>query len=96
MSPEQLRQFEEMKRELEELRDFKKALESSHSIPLAIDQSFRARFLPSLLQTSSKSSSSENKTVDEAGLTNYPVLQPPDGFLQTEINSVTYYIPYFT
>lgn len=87
--------FAQMKRELEELKAWKKSLEMSHSIPLNIDQAFRARFAFGLT-TSSKSASSENRAVDEGGSATYSVLTTPDAFLQITINNTVYYIPVFT
>jgi len=96
MTPEERQQFNDMKKELEELKQFKKSLESSHSIPLPIDQAFRGRFGFSTINTSSKSATSENQAVNEGGTDTYSVLKPPDAFVQVKIGSTYYYIPVFT
>ena len=77
------------------LLDFKKSLENSSTIPLQIDQSFKDRF-SSTLVSSSKSATSENKSVNEAGVATYSVLNPPDAFIQITVNGTLYYIPVFT
>lgn len=89
MTPEQQQQ-------LSELIEFKKNLESSNSIPLAIDQSFRDRFQFSVVSTSSKSATSENQAVNEGGVATYSVLKAPDAFLQVVIGGIIYYLPIFT
>lgn len=75
-------------------------LKSSSSIPLAIDQAFRARFLADVstqhIITNSKSASSESQTVTESGSSTYSVLKPPDAFASTIIGSTTVYLPYYT
>lgn len=89
--------MEELRQQLKELQDWKASLERSSTIPLNIDQSFRGRFIKSLsnLAKSSKSSTSENQAVNEAGSATYSVLGDPDGFLEITIDGVLYYIPYF-
>ena len=83
----------EERQQLKDLMKFKKNLESSNSIPLNIDQSFRDRFSFGALEESSKSSSSENQAVDEGGSATYNVLKSPDGFVETEVNGVIIFIP---
>lgn len=87
--------LEQIKKELEELKAWKKSLEFSHSIPLNIDQAFRERFVSSL-QTSTKVASSENQAVDEGGTDTYSVLKPPDAFVQVRVSGNLYYVPVFT
>jgi len=94
----------EEKRQLEELIQFKKNLESSRSIPLNIDQSFRARFINSLgaLTVSAKGTDTEDVTVissvnfgaQTVGTT--VVMDDADAFLQITINGTVYYVPVFT
>lgn len=88
MTPEEKAQFEEMKQFIENLK-------KSESIPRDVETAFLER-LPVGLALSSKSASSENKTVNESGSTTYSVLLPPDGFLQIRVNGTLYYIPTFT
>lgn len=93
---------EQEKRDLEELKRWKKSLESSSSIPLNIDQSFRARFLGSSLKVSSKGVDTADVTVvssvnfgaQTVGTT--VVLDDPTGFLEIVIGSTTYYLPYYS
>lgn len=90
--------MEELKQKIEELEKWKKSMEASHSIPLNIDQAFRARFKDtgSILSASSKSASSENQVVDEGGVATYSVMKTPDAFLQVTISGAVKYIPIFT
>ena len=46
--------------------------------------------------TSSKVSSSENQSVNEAGSSTWNVLKAPDAFLETTVGGTLYYIPVFT
>lgn len=91
-----MNETENLKRQVEELMAWKKSLENAQSIPLNIDQAFRARFISGGVVTSTKSSSSENQAVNEGGVATYSVLKTPDGFLQVTIGSTIYYIPIFT
>lgn len=88
--------YNELKRQLDALLAWKASLEASYSIPLNIDQSFRARFLGNAVNSSNKSASSENQAVNEGGSASYNVLKSPDAFLQVTINNTIYYIPVFT
>lgn len=92
MTPEEKIQFEELKAKV-------KALESFSTIPYSVDQAFRSRFnlnAMTPLEGSTKAASSENQSVNEAGVDAYSVLNPPDAFLQVTISGTTYYIPVFT
>ena len=91
-----MEELEQLKQEVKELQDWKKSLERDSTIPINIDQSFRARFAGDDLILSTKSSSSENQAVDEGGAATYNVLKSPDGFLEIEISGTIYYLPYFT
>ena len=87
---------EELTKRIEVLEEFVKSLESSNSIPLSIDQSFRDRFFSSSnIVSSSKSATSENQAVNEAGAATYSVLGVPDAFIQVTIGATLYYIPVF-
>ena len=88
---------EELKKQIDDLLAWKKSLEASYSIPLNIDQAFRSRFITtSGITTSTKSASSEDQAVAEAGSATYNVLKSPDAFLQVSINGAVKYIPIFT
>jgi hypothetical protein len=91
---EQISQLEQRVRELE---TFIKSLQSSSSIPLAIDQAFRSRLGNINLVSNSKSASSENQAVAESGSASYSVLKPPDGFTLATLSDTgqQIYLPYF-
>ncbi|MFA6314983.1 MAG: hypothetical protein WC648_01255 [Candidatus Paceibacterota bacterium] len=92
-------QILQLARRVEVLERENRLLKSSKSIPLDIDQAFRARFLsdiPDPILANSKSASSENQVVDEGGSATYSVLQPPDAFASTIIGTTTIYLPYYT
>lgn len=87
-----------MEERVKKLEDIIKLLMSSTTIPQNIDGAFRKRFNlddVSRVKKSSKGATTENKTVNEAGTDTYSVLKSPDGFLEVNINGVTYYIPYY-
>jgi len=89
--------YEQLKRELEELQRWKKSLESSSSIPLNIDQAFRARFLTApVIKVSAKGNNSEDRAVDEGGVATYNVLKEADDFLEVTVDNAIYYIPVYT
>jgi len=94
-----MNELQQLKKEIEELKNWKKSLESSYSIPLEIDQSFRDRFSnisANNITTSGKVSGSEDVGVNESGASSYSVLGPPDAFLQLVVGGTTYYIPVYT
>ena len=72
------------KQQLQELLEFKRKLEASHSIPLNVDQAFRKRFFEfsDITTQTAKASGSENLGVNEGGAASYSVLGPPDEFLK--------------
>ena len=88
------------KQQLRELLEWKKSLESSHSIPLNIDQALIGRGYtktsPTPLTVSSKGVDTEDVTVTESGSASYAVMNDPDGFLQVTIAGTIYYLPYFS
>lgn len=73
-----------------------KSLGDYSKMPLEIEKSITKRLGGVVLATSSKSASSENKTVNESGTDSYGVLQPPDAFAQIEVAGTTIYLPYYT
>lgn len=81
-----------------ELERVVRTFNNNATIPLDIGAAFRDRILGDvgLVITSSKSATSENKTVNEAGAAAYSVMDKPDGFLQVTINGSIYYLPYFS
>ena len=92
-----MNEIELLKQKIKKLEDFNQSLMASSSIPLQLDQAFRARFV-SLgdITTSAKSASSENQAVSESGSSSYSVLKPPDAFVQVTLNATVYYIPVYT
>lgn len=93
-----MNELEQLKKEIAELKAWKRSLEMSHTIPLNIDRAFYDRLIRNIgvVVTSAKSSTSENQAVDEAGSASYSVLKPPDAFIQATVSGTIYYIPVFT
>lgn len=85
MTPEQLLEFQEMKRELKELKDFKSSMEQYSKVPYRVQEALARRFklstFPSVV-SSVKTASSEDQAVNEAGSGTYNVLASPDGWLE--------------
>lgn len=81
---------------VEDQQRFIDSLKFTDTIPLDVASAFKARAISQPINTSAKSSTSENQAVHEAGSANYDVLKPPDTFLQVFIGGTTYYIPVFT
>jgi len=84
------------RQQLNDLQAWKQSMESAATIPLSVDQAFKARFSIVPVTTSAKSATSESQAVNESGSASYGVLSNPNGFLQLTIGSSIYYIPYFT
>lgn len=91
MTPEELKRLEEVERQLV-------ALNNNATIPFDIGEAMKARILgdAGVATVSTKSASSEDKSVNEAGVLSYSVLNSPDGFLQVTLLGNIYYIPYYT
>jgi hypothetical protein len=92
-----MNEIDQLKNRLQVLEDFVRSLEASHSIPLNIDQAFRARFTNPITSQITKAASSENRTVNEGGGASYDVLKAPDGFDQRfdPLTGQTKYYPWF-
>ena len=90
MTPEEKREFEELKQEVQSLR-------SSTTIRYDVDGAIRERFkdLFNPVGVSLKGVNTEDQAVDEGGSATYNVLKEPDGFLEITISGITYYIPYY-
>lgn len=86
---------------IDELEKIVKSLSSSTTIPLNVDGAFRKRLgIDSLskvkLNTSTKSTTSEIITIDEAGSSIKYAQGIPDGYTQTTLSDGTIiYIPYY-
>lgn len=91
MTPELQNRIDQLQAEID-------LLKSEHTIPYEVESAFRERLdINGLsLPLSSKSATSENRTVDEAGASSYSVLKAPDGFLETVLTDGTVrYIPIY-
>lgn len=92
----QLKQeINELKTSINQLKVFNEMLKKSNTIPLSIEQSFRARFVSNILTTSTKTTASESQTVSEAGASTYSVAKPMDGFKIYNDAGTPIYIPYY-
>ena len=88
---------EQEKQQLNEVFQWYKNMQSSHSIPLSIDQAIRARFLTApVIKASAKGNDSEDQAVNEGGLALYNVLKEADDFLEVTVDNAIYYIPVYT
>lgn len=86
----------EQETKLNEVYDFVQSLKNSTTIPLEVDTAFRERLTSiSGLVVSGKTASSEDVSINEGGLALHTVLDDPVGFLQIDIGSATYYLPYY-
>lgn len=91
--------MEELQLQIDALKAEMENLKNSATIPYDIDQSIRTRFEIDALakiKGSTKSASSENVTVDEAGSNTFPVLGIPDGFDERLDGNTTKFYPYWT
>lgn len=87
---------EEERRQLQELIEFKKSLESETTIPFTVGEAFKIRVGQSVgITSSSKTASSENQAVNEGGSASYNVLKAPAGFVQVKVQGAIRYIPYY-
>ncbi len=83
------------RQQLDELTTFKRNLEATYTIPKNVNDAFAQRLAVGLA-VSTHSATSKNQAVNEAGVATYSVLGIPNGFLQTTVAGVIYYIPYWT
>lgn len=79
--------------ELRKVNQFISMLQSANSIPLKIDQAFRARFRD--FPASDKATSTETQAVSEGGSANYSVAKPMDGFIKISVGGVIKNIPFY-
>lgn len=92
----QLKQeISQLQNSIRELKVFNEQLKMSNTIPLSIEQSFKARFISNLLSLSTKSVSTESQAVNEAGAGSYTVAKPMDGFKLYNDSGTPIYIPYY-
>lgn len=91
--------IQQLHKEIASLRRQLSALYAAATLPFPVESAFRTRLNLNrfaVLTDSSKSASSENQAVDEAGAGSYSVLKPPDGFEERTVNGQTRYYPYWT
>lgn len=87
---------EQIQSELEMLKRRLDDLQSSTTIPLETAKAFGERLKGTTsLNTSAKSASSENQSVNESGSSTYSVLGAPDGFDERLDGSTVKYYPYW-
>lgn len=88
----------ELELRVKKLEESMAKLSAFSTIPFDTEKAFKTRLgisdIP-VIVSSSKSATSENQAVNEAGASSYNVLKAPDAFAQVTINGVTIYIPYF-
>lgn len=90
--------IKELEKRIQELENKIKLLESSTTIPYNIDRAFYDRYRLvefARLSPSTKSSTSESQTVNEAGSGSYGVLKNPDGFEERVVGGITRYYAYW-
>jgi hypothetical protein len=87
---------EELQRRIEVLEQFVRDLQAAHTLPKDFSTAIQSYFENNEISLSTKSATSENRGVNEAGTSNYSVMGTPDGFLEVVVNGIIYYIPYFT
>lgn len=98
MTPEEIQKLlAPFLKRIDELENQIKALNNNATIPFDTGEAIKARVLADVgfLVGSSKSATSENKSVNEAGAATYSVMDKPDGFLEVTILGNLYYLPYF-
>lgn len=90
----------EEKKQLKEVFKFMQQMKRFEQIPLEVSQAMTRKLgIQSVprVATSSKSATSENQAVNEAGAGTYSVLGIPNGFVRlTDANGNTWDVPYFT
>ena len=87
MTPDISKKFEEMQREINFLKDMFKQFETASQL----DPLFVRAISQSITSSTSKSASSENQSVNEAGAGVYSVLKPPDRFIKIGDSNIPAY-----
>lgn len=80
-----------------QLENEMRLLKASATIPYDVEVAFKSRLGidNSSLKATTKATSTESKTVNEAGTDSYSVSRLMDGFVQYTLNGTTIYIPYY-
>ena len=92
-------ELDQLKLEVAILKKRLDDLSAFATIPYDVEKAFRDRLRIiefARLSASTKSASSENQAVNEAGAASYSVLKPPDGFREFVVSGNTLYIPFYT
>ena len=87
-------EIKQLKIQIDELNKKFDSLSASTSIPFDIGEAFKIRVLGDT-SLSAVSANAHNKTVNEAGVATYDVMNKPTGFVQITIQGTDYVIPYF-
>ena len=90
MTPEQLKQFQEMQSTLNQVVEFINKLGNIGTVPKEIGDAIAGR----IVGLSSKTAASATRAVNEGASAQYSVMYPPTGFLTLSINGKNVDIPY--
>lgn len=90
-----MNELELLKQRITKLENELKKLGSSTTIPFNVEQAFRNRITLGELSSSSKAADSEDKTVNEGGVSVYAVLNRPDGYDKRTDAGTTKYYPFY-
>lgn len=90
----------DLQEQINELRQEIENLKSNSTLPKPVEDALRERLrigdFTTITTQVAKGATSENQSVNEAGMNTYSVLKPPDAFLLTTINGTAYYISAWT
>ena len=89
-----MNELQKLQAEINELKTWKKNMESSFTIPFSVDQAIRERF--PMLMASSKNNDTEDQSVHEGGTEDYNVAKQYDDFLEVKVDGFTYYVGVYT
>jgi hypothetical protein len=93
------RNYQELVRQVEELRKEVARLGNASQIPFDVEMALRERLgIGNVVSASvsSKDANSEDITIDESGGAIKVALNDPVGFIAIELNNTTYQVPYYT
>lgn len=90
MNPEQLQEFNEMKKAIAGILEHLEKMNSFETIPFTTSNAIAKRILGS----SGKSAASGTQAVNEGGAQQYSVMKAPTGFVRANINGIPRDIPY--
>ena len=76
--------------------EISRILGDTSNVPLEVQRALETRLAGISLVASSKTAASGTQAVNEGGASSYSVSKNMNGFVETRINGVTIYIPYFT